>query len=119
MNMYESIKNVGKKILVVGSLVAILTGCDKEIPSVEDPENLLDVGQNERGMYSLVETAWDQGNGSEHRLHVKTPEGNNFIFYDDDQNGSVDRFPRTFSREDAQKFYDGFVPEKYRMQKQD
>lgn len=92
----------------------MLSGCTKEVPDVKDPENLLNVGQNEKGIYSLVETAWNRWDGNEYRLHVKTPEGNNLIFYDDDQNGSVDRFPATFSKDDAQKFYNNFVPKIYR-----
>jgi hypothetical protein len=118
MSIYQSVKNVGKKALVVGGLVAMLSGCTKEIPDVKDPENLLSVEQNEKGIYSFIETVWDVWDGSEYRLHVKTPEGNNFIFYDDNQNGSVNRFPPTFQREDAQKFYNDFVPEKYRTPKQ-
>ncbi|MFC2135462.1 hypothetical protein ACFLTH_12690 [Bacteroidota bacterium] len=118
MSIYQSIKNVGTKALVVGGLVAMLSGCGRDVPEVERPENLLSVGQNEKGMYSLIETSFDRWDGSEYRLHVKTPEGNNFIFYDDDLNGTVDRFPSTFSKEDAQKFYNNFVPEEYRTPEQ-
>ena len=91
-----------------------LSGCDKNVPDPYDPEYLVIAGQDERGTYYFVETVRDFANGSEYRLHVKNPRGNNFIFYDTNQDGRVDKFPKSFSQEGAQIFYDGFVPEEYR-----
>ena len=47
MSMYQSIKNFGKKILLIGGLVAILSGCEKSATSEQYYVDLNNDGRKE------------------------------------------------------------------------